>query len=93
MRVLRALGALYLAATYLVIVASRFHYTCDVYLGACMSAGTVFVYHYFMRVCAVDAKARRAPLGALLAWLEATAPDQVVWREVVEGATSELLDA
>jgi len=77
--ILYTLGTLFVISGYYFIVASHFHYTVDVLVGAMMTFLTFRGYHYSARMAWLD-KTNRISLNPCLYWFERHAKDMHLWQ-------------
>eukprot|EP00401_Gymnodinium_catenatum_P039367 CAMPEP_0117490084 /NCGR_PEP_ID=MMETSP0784-20121206/17369_1 /TAXON_ID=39447 /ORGANISM="" /LENGTH=422 /DNA_ID=CAMNT_0005284833 /DNA_START=65 /DNA_END=1330 /DNA_ORIENTATION=- len=73
--VINIVGCAVLLSGYYFIIASRFHYTIDVLIGAMMTFMVVQGYHYAIRVVWLPSQPRFRPHNAILRWYELHAKD------------------
>jgi len=68
--------------SYLFIIATRFHYSVDVFLGAWLTLLVWWGYHQAM--CIASFRQHR-PLHRFITWLERAAPDHDIWLQTTKG--------
>eukprot|EP00933_Yihiella_yeosuensis_P054759 TRINITY_DN5330_c0_g1_i2.p1 TRINITY_DN5330_c0_g1~~TRINITY_DN5330_c0_g1_i2.p1 ORF type:complete len:381 (+),score=33.39 TRINITY_DN5330_c0_g1_i2:42-1184(+) len=88
--VVNTLGILMVIVGYYFIVASHFHYTVDVLVGAMMTLLVFNFYHYLSRVSMLRARRSRSCLHPFFRWLEWHAKDIRNWRNKVEKVLQEM---
>mmetsp|Transcript_82738 Transcript_82738/g.230733 ORF Transcript_82738/g.230733 Transcript_82738/m.230733 type:complete len:352 (+) Transcript_82738:36-1091(+) len=77
------IGSITLLIGYYCIIASRFHYTVDVLVGAMMTFMVVQGYHYAIRVVWFPSDPRFTPHNMILQWYEWHAKDLKLFRSIM----------
>ncbi|CAE8587673.1 unnamed protein product [Polarella glacialis] len=78
--VFNVLGVVMLLMGYYFIVASHFHYTIDVLVGAVMTVLVFNMYHFIIKVSMLRKRKSRLCISPFFRWLERPAKDLKCWR-------------
>lgn len=71
----------YVLVGWYVIIASRFHYTADVFIGALLTVFVFKTYHAAIKLIPVRQDVR-CSIYPFLSWFERDAPDMKLWKQV-----------